>query len=61
MLEQRNETQLREDMDRLKQANQALLADLQLMKKERELAKPLPAPVTGQMSYAAKHHTRLLI
>eukprot|EP00066_Takifugu_rubripes_P014210 XP_011603476.1 PREDICTED: centrosomal protein of 162 kDa isoform X1 [Takifugu rubripes] len=44
---QRNETQLREDMDRLKQANQALLADLQLMKKERELAKPLIAPATA--------------
>lgn len=61
MLEQRNETQLREDMDRLKQANQALMADLQLMKKEGELAKPLIAPATGQISYAPKHQSRLLI
>lgn len=50
MLEQRNETQLREDMDRLKQANQALLAELQLMKKEREFVKPPSAPATGQIS-----------
>lgn len=61
MLEQRNETQLREDMDGLKQANQALLADLQLIKKERELAKPLIAPATGQISYTAKHQSRPLI
>lgn len=38
MLEQRREAQLCEGMDRLKQENQALLADLQLMKRDRELA-----------------------
>lgn len=58
VLEQRNETQLREDMDKLKQANQALLADLQLMKKERELAKPLIPPATGQISYAATRQAK---
>lgn len=53
VLEQRKETQLCEDVDRLKQDNQALLADLQRRKKEGELAKAVSAPATGQFTYAA--------
>lgn len=53
VLEQRKETQLCEDVDRLKQDNQALLADLQRMKKEGELAKAVSAPATGQFTYPA--------
>lgn len=53
VLEQRKESQLCEDVDRLKQDNQALLADLQRVKKEGELATAVSTPATGQSAYAA--------
>lgn len=58
--EQRNEAQLREDVDGLKRANRALLADLQLMKRERELAECVSAPATGQTTHT-RHHLHQVV
>lgn len=48
---QRNEAQLYEDMNRLKQENQFLVADLQLMRKERVIVKAPAASDTGKTEY----------
>lgn len=45
---QRNETRMSEDIRRLKQEKQALEVDLQLMKKERELAKAQATSASGK-------------
>ncbi|KAL7394319.1 hypothetical protein ABVT39_024209 [Epinephelus coioides] len=46
-----NEAQLSEDIHRLKQEKQALEVDLQLMKKERDLAKAQAMSVSGDKSF----------
>lgn len=47
MCVQRNEAKLSEDIHRLKQEKQALDVDLQLMKKERDLAKARATSASG--------------
>ncbi|XP_056237746.1 centrosomal protein of 162 kDa isoform X1 [Seriola aureovittata] len=48
---QRNEEKLSEDIHRLKQEKQALEVDLQLMKKERELAKAQAVSTSGDKTF----------
>lgn len=48
---QRNKAKASEDIHRLKQEKQALEADLQLMKKERDLAKDQGIATSGKTPY----------
>lgn len=48
---QRNEAKLSEDIHRLRQEKQALEVDLQLMKKERDLAKAQAVSASGKTGY----------
>lgn len=50
---QRNEDKLSEDIHRLKQEKQSLDVDLQLMKKERDLAKAQAMSASGKTGYSA--------
>lgn len=50
---QRNEAKLSEDIHRLRQEKQALEVDLQLMKKERDLAKAQAVSASGKTGYRA--------
>lgn len=48
---QRNEAQLYEDISRLQQENQVLVADLQLMRKEKAIVKAPVTSDTGKTEY----------
>lgn len=48
---QRNEARLSEDIHRLKQEKQALDVDLQLLKKERDLAKAQAVSASGKTGH----------
>ncbi|XP_053492680.1 centrosomal protein of 162 kDa-like isoform X2 [Ictalurus furcatus] len=51
---QRRESQLQEESRRLKQEKQALLVDLQMMKKERDLAKAQVISTSGDKGFELK-------
>lgn len=53
MFLQRNEAKMLEDLHRLKQEKQALEVDLQLMKKERDLAKAQAVSTSGTTEHRA--------
>lgn len=46
-----------EDIHRIKQEKQALEVDLQLMKKERDLAKALATSTSGKTGHTASVHS----
>lgn len=50
---QRHEDKLSEDIRRLKQEKQSLEVDLQLTKKERDLAKAQAISASGEIGYRA--------
>lgn len=54
---QRNETRMSEDIHRIKQEKQALEVDLQLMKKERDLAKARATSASGKTGHSASLHS----
>lgn len=56
---QRNEAKLNEDVHRLKQENQALEVDLQLLKRERDLAKAQVVSTSGETGCGRKVPNRI--